>query len=518
MNISPIICLSAVIAGCCVLASTSDAAMKQTAPTEYNIRDFGAKGDGRTDDSTAVQSAIDEAYKAGGGIVFVPGSVKGWALKKPILIRPNVTLKGIHAGPTDAQFLAWHDAGPTVQKAGLPTVPGGLLVMQDKYPAVTLSHNSGIRGITFAYPDQVPYKALPIKVYPPAMQIKGYDNGSVVLGIPRTHGIKADGPISGRSVTIRDIGALNAYHILDMSGENPARYQVAQITVDGLWGYPLSVGVNIQNSLDTIMLHNIQFRPTFFGPVCGEVSKTSIGFALGKSDGCVISDILVFGLGIGILHKSIEGGYGAFSVRASNANIEAMLPVWMDSKAVDDQIQYSNSFFFHTAFAFHKEPGDVYSRAGHTLFPELSYTPKDLCTARISNRCETRDTFQSYARFVGCGFHPNGGGPICRVEGTRLVRVTIASSHMVYFKDAVLQVAPDAKVLGIITGNDIMLHSTNLSAAAPDDPNVHLIDIGKAGKESRVIFSDNMLHGIKPSLLDEVSANPGIESNGNLGL
>jgi hypothetical protein len=302
-----------------------------------------------------------------------------------------------------------------------------------------------------------------------------------------------------------------------MSGDNPARYQVAQITVDGLWGYPLSVGVNIQNSLDTIMLHNVQFRPTFFGPACGEISKTSIGFALGKSDGCVISDVLVFGLGIGILHKSVEGSYQAFSVRVSNANIEAMLPVWIDSKAVDDQVQYTNSFFFHTPFAFKPEPSDVYSRANHRLFSEISYTPKDICVARISNRCE-RQTFQSFARFVGCGFHALGAGPICRVEGSQLLRVTIASSHLVYFNDAVLQVAPDAKVLAIITGNDIMLHGTNMSAYAPDNPNVHLIDIEKAGKESRVIFSDNMLHGVKPSLLDEVINNSQIKANGNLGL
>ncbi len=39
----------------------------------YNILDFGAKGDGVTNDAKAIQSAIDSCYNNGGGTVFVPG-------------------------------------------------------------------------------------------------------------------------------------------------------------------------------------------------------------------------------------------------------------------------------------------------------------------------------------------------------------------------------------------------------------------------------------------------------------
>ena len=55
----------------------------------YNVKDYGAKGDGETLDSPAIQKAIDACTNAGGGTVIVPA---GTYLSATVVIKDNVTL------------------------------------------------------------------------------------------------------------------------------------------------------------------------------------------------------------------------------------------------------------------------------------------------------------------------------------------------------------------------------------------------------------------------------------------
>lgn len=69
-----------------------------------NVRDFGAKGDGRTKDTVALQSAIDACAAQGGGTVLAPAGVY---VSAPLVLKSNVTLRL----EKDAEILGSPDHG-----------------------------------------------------------------------------------------------------------------------------------------------------------------------------------------------------------------------------------------------------------------------------------------------------------------------------------------------------------------------------------------------------------------------
>src|SRR5258708_4231461 len=92
----------AILAGCAASApSPSDEAPRPTDDDHlagarvFNIRDFGAKGDGITLDTAAVQAAIDACTKDRGGIVLIPA---GTFVIGTVELKENVTLHIVAQG------------------------------------------------------------------------------------------------------------------------------------------------------------------------------------------------------------------------------------------------------------------------------------------------------------------------------------------------------------------------------------------------------------------------------------
>lgn len=124
--------------------------------TLVNVLDRGAVGDGRADNTAAFQKALDEAGRAGGGTVYVPGGL--YRFEGCLSVPAGVELRGAFDGPHH-------------------TIAGGVTLLPvagrdrpDDPPFVTLAGRCGIRGLTVWYPQQ---DLLAPRPYPWTVRVAG---------------------------------------------------------------------------------------------------------------------------------------------------------------------------------------------------------------------------------------------------------------------------------------------------------------------------------------------------------
>lgn len=126
---------------------------------DWNVRDFGAAGDGIKDDTAAFQQALNEAGKAGGGIVNV--SAGNYRINGNLKIPGAVTLQGILRVP------------PVVVGGKITGVQGSVLQAyagrgsEEGDPFIKLDGNAAtVAGLTIVYPEWKQTDVPPVPILP----------------------------------------------------------------------------------------------------------------------------------------------------------------------------------------------------------------------------------------------------------------------------------------------------------------------------------------------------------------
>ncbi len=218
-----------------------------------NVRDFGARGDGNTDDTTAFERAIESA-KSQGLAVFVP---RGVYRTTRTLVVENVSI----TGPTPGVWCADTDVLPI------------LLPKHRDAPCVLMKAGGGLQALCIRYDwEREPDSG------PPAVVVGGV--GAYIGYVKIMYcwdGIMADG--------VSNIGRLNVENVFIVAPRNIG------LRVTGTWDAPTIRNVEVWN----------------LGPVPRPLEK-GIGFDLGKNDLLRMSDCFAFAMHTGyLLRDSIPG-------------------------------------------------------------------------------------------------------------------------------------------------------------------------------------------------------------------
>lgn len=230
-----------------------------------SVNSYGAKGDGHTDDTAAIQSAINAvASKGAGSVVF---NVARYFTAGTLVVPSGVILCGAVEGPFDV-------AG--VNPAVTTTAPT-ILITSTNGPFLTFQGNGlGVTDLLFHYPNQVVSSAAAPTAYPYTILMSG--SGKVVRC----------------TVT-------NAYNFLDIES--------GSVIAQDLFIGAFHIGVNIDHAYDHVTLRNllnqvfwdILENATYPRPIDAWVLANGTALVVNRTDVLEVHAFFVFSRNTGIL-------------------------------------------------------------------------------------------------------------------------------------------------------------------------------------------------------------------------
>lgn len=240
----------------------------QDAASTINVRQLGAVGDGKTDDTAAFVSALKAASSGTIKTVFVPFG--RYLIAGNLTVPKNVCVEGCSQAPArnaheGSVLLATADAGKP-----------------DEKPFLTLHENSSLRGLTIFYPEQK--MTNPPVPYP--WTIRG----------------------TGDNISLLNVLLVNPYQAVDF-GTTPA----GRHFISGLYGQPLYRGLFIDQCYDVGRIENVHFWSFWGGwdgPLYEFMRKEAIAFILCRTDWEFLNNCFCIGYHIGYQFTQRASGPG----------------------------------------------------------------------------------------------------------------------------------------------------------------------------------------------------------------
>lgn len=257
-----------------VLAQDLNASAGNGIANPYSVTQFGAVGDGQTDNTSAFQKALDERARTGGGIVSVPTG--RYMIKGHLTIPRSVTLEGTWRSPVTVDDYHTNHDDPNSP----PILSGSILLAvegagnPDGTPFINLGTNSTLKGVTIFYPEQT--KTNPPVAYPWTVQSRG-ENCSVI-----------------------DVFLVNSYQAVDFGTNFSSRTYIRN-----LFGQAIYRGLFVDQCGDVGRIENVHFWPFWTAadpndPVTKFTLEHGEAFVFGRSDWGYVTNCFAIGYNVGM--------------------------------------------------------------------------------------------------------------------------------------------------------------------------------------------------------------------------
>ena len=239
---------------------------------DLNVRDFGAAGDSKTDDTAAFQKALDKAGKIGTRVHVPSGR---YAIRGHLDVPRAVTLTGTFDAP----------ARTTYNEGTLAKETGSILLAYEGKgdekapPMITLHDDSHVRGLIIFYPEQTE------EVVPYPWTIRGVGDNS----------------------TITAMLIVNPYNAVDLGNQPCGRHYV-----NGLYAQALHIGLFIDKCFDVGRVENVHFWPFWKDNKTLEKyqNEHATAFLIGRTDWEYMSNCFSIWYGTGYHFVANKDGPG----------------------------------------------------------------------------------------------------------------------------------------------------------------------------------------------------------------